>query len=92
MSPSEIRKTIIPASLSFIGSLICIFFAFKLSANESNAKDFQAKIDKKADIEWVEKRLDEQGENQAVQNAWIIKTLDRIDKRTERLEDQQMNR
>jgi hypothetical protein len=56
MSPSEIRKAVIPPLLSFIASLICIFFAFKLSANETNAKEIQAKLDSKAEITYVDKQ------------------------------------
>lgn len=78
-------------AVGFIGSLIICFTTFSLNANDQTQRDQNAEIkkaiDEKADKKWVEEKISESEEKQRIYQEWMMKTLDRIDKRTERLED-----
>lgn len=61
----------------------------RADATEQKAKEakVQEQIDTKASKEELKEAIDGVRKENNIQNEWIIKTLDRIDKRTERLED-----
>lgn len=70
-----------------IVTLIGVFVAFKLNAGRMDENDLQRKLDEKATKIELKDAIDQVKREVSIQNEWIIKTLDKIDKRTEKIED-----
>lgn len=72
---------------SFVIAMVTVMFGSSLGAKEADKRELQKEIDSKASKEELKNAIDGVRKENNIQNEWIIKTLDRIDKRTERLED-----
>lgn len=85
------KKGWLLAVFSLASTVIGVVVAQAVSDNSDLKKDQQDQINNKADVTWVEvyvnKALAASEEKQRIDREWMMKTLDRIDKRTERLED-----
>lgn len=81
------KKGWLLAVFSLASTLIGVVVTSAMSGNREDATKLYEKIESKADKVWVEQRISDSEEKQRIDREWMMKTLDRIDKRTERLED-----
>lgn len=81
------KKGWLLAVFSLASTIIGVVVGQSYSDSSERQKKWEEKIESKADKLWVEQRISESEEKQRIDREWMMKTLDRIDKRTERLED-----
>ena len=85
------KKGWLLAVFSLASTVIGVVVAQSVSDNSEQKKQQQEQLSQKADIPWVENYVNRcisaSEEKQRIDREWMMKTLDRIDKRTERLED-----
>lgn len=85
------KKGWLLAVFSLASTVIGVVVAQSVSDSSEEKKQANELLNCKADVPWVEtyvkKAITESEEKQRIDREWMIKTIDRIDKRTERMED-----
>ena len=86
----NIEGNIPTLALSFAGSFIILIAGQFFDSNRASAENFQIQLEKKADIEYVDQSIKTNNAATLTAIEYLVKTVDKIDKRTERLETIQM--
>lgn len=88
MSAKEAINRIWPGVVTgLIITVIGVLLTFRLNASRMDAKEWQDKLDEKASKQELRDAVDAIKRESDLRNEYLTKTLDKIDKRTERIED-----
>jgi len=87
MSPNEIAKGV---GIPIITTLLTGYAFFLLNTNDMDAREINAKIETKISRSEVVEMIKQVEEKRQIEKEYLFKILDRIDKRTEKIEDKLM--
>ena len=87
MSPKE---TVYSQFITGVVAFIVSYSVYLFTTSDLNARDLNAKIDSKVSRTEVVEMFEEDNKREALEREYLFRILDRIDKRTEKIEDKLM--